>query len=210
MKKEHLKAMRLIVPGVLIFLLFYPLYKGNFALDGLVNVSTKDAVYLVVVLVAGGIYKTLELRGIMFKERLDEVHENIKHRLLAPFSSDPKIAKLRALPAQKFLKVFYNLIDNDESLKEKSKDVFENGLLWSSYSDVGVISIFGAIIYALTFMITGQRDFAFFALFLVALWGLSIPLIFLSVNKHKKLGDDQLEIITKLHQSRLRELLEKL
>src|SRR5262245_61781896 len=124
MKKEHLKVMRLIVPGVLIFLLCYPLYKGTLDLDGLLSISTKDALYIVLVLVAGAIYKTFEARGILFRERLAEVHENIKANLIAPFSADPAFVHLNGLPAPAFLKVFYNIVDNDESLKEKTKDIY--------------------------------------------------------------------------------------
>ena len=202
--------MRLVVPGVLVFLLFYPLYKGTLTVDGLLSISTKDAIYVVLVFVAGGIYKTFEIRGLLFKERLDEVHENIKAKLIAPMEADPTYPRLRTLPAKAFLKVFYNIVDNDESLKEKTKDIYENGLLWSSYSDVGVISLLGIPLYAAAYLYVGNQDFLVFALLLVALFALSIPLILVSVNKHKKLGDDQLEIITTIHRARLEDLLKTL
>ena len=210
MQKEHLKVMRLLVPGVLIFLVCYPLFKGSLTVDALLQISTKDALYIILVLVGGGMYKTFELRGILFKERLDEVHENIKVKLITPFQADPMYAKLVGLSPKAFLKVFYNIADNDESLKEKMKDVYENGLLWSSYSDLGVISFFGVLIYLAAFVATGNKDFIFMVFVLAVLFGISIPLIMISVRKHKALGDDQLEIITTIHRPRLEELLRNL
>jgi hypothetical protein len=115
MSKETLKVMRLIVPGILIFLLFYPLHKGALSIEALSSIHTEDVIYVVIVLVLGGIYKTLELRSILFKEQLDLVHQNIKSKLLAPFSTDSWIAKLQPLPAKSFLKVFYKIVDSKSS-----------------------------------------------------------------------------------------------
>jgi len=207
MSKEMLKIMRLLVPGVFIFLLLYPLKQGGFSLDGLLDIDTKNAFYLTCVFVLGAVYKTFEARTILFKESLAEVHKNIKARLLAPFLGDPNVAPIKDWEPRAFLKVFYNIVDNDPSLTEKTKDIYENGLLWSSYADLGVVSLFGVFLYLLAYYFTRLTDYLVVLGILVALFFFALVLIKISVGKHKKLSDSQLEVITSIHRARLKELL---
>ncbi len=207
MSKETLKVMRLIVPGILIFLVLTPVVQGGLGFDKLIGIDTKSAFHIIVVLILGAIYKTLEARKILFKEDLAALHEHIKDRLLKPFEGDTKISALKDRPAKEFLKVFYNIIDNDNSLTQKTKDIYENGLLWSSYCDLGVICLLGIPVYLVAYLITSNSAFLTFIALLGVLFFVALPFCRLSKKKHQRLGDDQLEVITTIHKERLQKLL---
>jgi hypothetical protein len=208
MSKETLKVMRLIIPGVLIFLLCMPLGKLTFAT--LTKIDTGNAFYLAIVLVLGGLYRTFNARRFLFHDQLTDVHKNIKDKLLAPFVNEQIYSKLNNLPERDFLKVFYNIIDNDPSLSSKKADVYENGLLWSSYADLGTISIFASPIYCLAFALMRNYEYLAIAVFLLGLFFLSKFLSAITARNHIKLSDDQLETITVIHRQKLNDLLQKL
>lgn len=210
MTKERLKLFRLLIPGILIFIVLYPFMQGGLALDGLLKIDTAHAAYVLLVLVLGGIYRTLGIRGLLFKDKLDDVHENLKKGLIAPFLGELDTPCLQKIPAEEFLKVFYYFVDKDSSLQAKTQDVYENGLLWSSYADLGVISAIGFIFYTIAYAVSGIEDYFFFTVMLISIHVISWPLIKKSVGKHKKLSDEQLKFITFHYQSELKEKLQRL
>jgi hypothetical protein len=156
MSKETLKTLRILVPGVILLLFFLPLYTGS--LDPLKIVSSlgelKDLLYLVVILPLGALYYVLDLRGPFLRPSLEKIHQNLHEKLLSPFADDLGISTSAAhlRTDRRLLDIFYFFIDNDESLKERSKNIYLNGLVWSSIADLMATTSLAMPIYAITFI----------------------------------------------------------
>jgi len=167
MTLETLQKVRIVIPGILIFLAAIPLAKGNINLD---NVSSSLAlltgtIYLVVIGTLGGIYYFLNLRSWASKESEKKIALNIKTRLLEPFRNDAEI--MRSIDKVKrgsgILNVFYGFVDKDASLNTKAKIVYFNGAFWSTIADLRVISAFAYCIYLIAFLISQNMDFFWFS-----------------------------------------------
>lgn len=206
MSKESLKTWRLLVPGILIFFVFYPLYRG-FSLSVYSEFKTDDVVFGAIVVLLGALYRILNFRSFFFYQALGDVHRNIKSKLLTPFALDPNLTTLQDLPPHEFMDVFYKLVDRDPTLTEKSKDVYENGLLLSSFADIATISAMGMAIYLGVYLATSNNDYATFVLVLEAALFIGIALVIVLANRHIKLGDAQLRIIERFHSKEAHALL---
>jgi len=144
------------------------------------------------------------------KNSLIKIDENIKDKLLSPFSEDSEIknsiSKLRE--GDKLTNVFYYFIDNDKSLGERAKEVYFNGLIWSSLADFIVISPLAIIVYLIAFFITNNMQYMIFIAVCVGMCLLSIFLLMpLLVKKHINLSNYQLTYIIEKSKKELHDQL---
>jgi hypothetical protein len=83
------------------------------------------------------------MRGWRNKNTLREIQLNIKRQLFENGRTIPisDVDRDRIMGGNEIMSIFYKIVDNDDSLKEKAKIVRSNGLFWTSTADVAVISI---------------------------------------------------------------------
>lgn len=209
MSKETLKTLRILVPGAMLYIVFLPLFKGSINplhIFATLN-SLKDLFYLFGVILLGGLYYIFDLRGYILRPELQHIHFNIQQRLLNPFRDDPVFSassdKLRQ--GRTLLDIFYSLVDNDESLKERAKSVYLNGLVWTTVMDISMIGVIAAVFYASFALGAWRVDYLAAALCMgtlaaVSYWAL-LPRV---TQKHIALSDEQLEYITSQKRAELR------
>ena len=103
------------------------------------------------------------------------------------------------------MNVFYKIIDNDESLREKSNNVRLNGLIWTSTMDIVIISVAGAVVSWIMYFIQGYGYNNTQALILIIVAIISIGFVEIATRKHISLSNEQLDMICQAHKDELKE-----
>lgn len=205
-----LQKWRLVVPGTMFLLLVAPLSQEQFGWQAFTNSLTiVDTLFRsVAAIVCGALYYISDFRTYVLRGSYYEIRENIKNRLLEPCLVDPQIAG-----AEKYLRegrplidtVFYHFVDHDDSLKQKAKRVYFNGLIWSSVADFIAVSTIGVLLYwSAVIFYTPRLHFIVIAAALALLqvpaeqWALSRL-----TRKHIALQNEQLDYIRDVHRARL-------
>jgi len=201
MNKETLKKWRIFIPGIITILLilfglanskdeffaFYTIFK---------TLEWNDICVIVPVSFFGIIYYALNVRWVVWKPFNFQVQENIKNKILnasnlkLTSSNWFKIKKDRAL-----MIIFYSFVDNDESLKEKAKSVRLNGLAWSSFIDLSVLSCLSALLHSGIYIFTSKLHHVYLAWIMFCISFISLLFVCLLTYKHINKSNEQLEII---------------
>jgi hypothetical protein len=200
LEQKTLNNLRIVVPGAIFVI--YAVILG--AITKLYELPTPDAdalVKSVFVLVIGAVYRFTPLRTWINKSYFDRVNENIRSRMVSMSGIvDDKVK----YTWNKLRKIFYDIIDNDESLKIKSQRVMFNGLLWTSAADITAIGVL-FLGYSLILILSDVRNAAYAAIayFACALLGFigSIK----TTEKHIELGNEQLDLIEEKYASKIRD-----
>lgn len=201
MKKETLKKLRIVIPGVFCLIMILPLFQETFSLESLKKAFDSisgGVLYMIIVAGVGGLYYISDIRGIFLRESLYRIHQNIKLGLLGLCYDDAEImgAFKKLMEGRTLILVFYGFIDKDESLKEKAKNVYFNGLVWSTVADITALSAIGLIIYLIGFFVAGRSHFLWIALAAAVLHLFCefacMPRV---TNKHIDLGSEEIEHI---------------
>ena len=202
MNKETLKTWRIFMPGIITILLiifgltnskeeiltFYKIFKP---------LERNDIFVIAPVLFFGVIYYALGVRWFVWKPFNFQVQENIKNKILndsnltLTSSQWFKIKKDRAL-----MNIFYSFVDNDESLKEKAKSVRMNGLVWSSFIDLSVLSCLSALVHSGIYIYTSKLHHVYLAWIMFCISFISLLFVCLLKYRHINKSNEQLEIIT--------------
>ena len=201
MDTGKLKTLRTLVPGTLLLIESVPVYTFLFgtSLTSIKSIGWPFAgAGLVGAYVLGAIYNLTCFRRMFNGKSHSKITSNIKKQLLDIGRTKllTEVQRNELLRGKKLMDVFYALIDSNESLKERSKLVRDNGLVWSSIADLVVLgTVFGAIYVPLSLI-------THYSLFLI--WGAISGLIAfiaaktlhpLAEKKHIKLSNDQLDFI---------------
>jgi hypothetical protein len=208
MSKTALHNLRLIIPGIFLFIILITILQKN---KGFIDIelSTDSLLYIVVVFGFGVIYYTTKLRYRVMKKALIEIDENIKDKLLLPYSNDSKIqksvSKLRV--GKQLLNVFYSLVDNEESLKVRAEEVYLNGLIWSTLADLLVICPAGILIYLVTYIITKENRLLMLACICLLVFIIAKILYPHIIKNHLSLSDYQLSYIAQQKKDELHKKL---
>lgn len=163
----------------------------------------------VLAFVIGTFFSNLKIRKLRNDKTHAEINENIKNKFLAngltKSVSEEDIQKVKA--SRQLMYIFYHFIDNDESLKEKSKLVRDNGLTWTSTADVAILSCVFAWLYFIFILFLGPVTLFVYSGLLIGSIGLLSGVILhpLSVKNHIELGDEQLEFIFANYKEELKE-----
>ena len=169
-------------------LTFYKIFKP---------LERNDIFVIAPVLFFGVIYYALGVRWFVWKPFNFQVQENIKNKILndsnltLTSSQWFKIKKDRAL-----MNIFYSFVDNDESLKEKAKSVRMNGLVWSSFIDLSVLSCLSALVHSGIYIYTSKLHHVYLAWIMFCISFISLLFVCLLKYRHINKSNEQLEIIT--------------
>jgi hypothetical protein len=209
MTKEMLKTLRILVPGLLIAVgCVVPLFFGTVHFAETIKGNEKLLLWLVPPVI-GALYYILNLRRFFMVGPLEQIHERIKDALLAPFANhpviDPASAQLRE--GRLILNIFYQFVDNDNSLTERAKSVYLNGLVLSSLADLRAVTFLLLPVYLGAWIFTKNGDFGWYLLAAIVLHLIAIPLMRIATSRHIELGAEQTEFIVQFKHSDLENLL---
>jgi hypothetical protein len=215
MDKETLKRWRLVIPGIIILLFIIPGLTNSkeelLEIDKIIiNLKWTDAIYLALVIVMGVVYYALNIRWLVWKPFNTQVQNNIKDKLLnvsqlSLTASDwYKIKYSRTL-----MTIFYYFVDNDESLKDKSKGVRFNGLIWSSFIDLTVLSGFTGFVYSFLSIFTTKTHFIYISSFMFLMCLVALGFSWLMTYRHIKLSNEQIEVIIQTKKAEIDEKLKE-
>ncbi len=213
MDKTTLKIVRLVAPGVIILVGLLPYLK----LQDLKSVSDAlpDGIFYVLLtfaaVVVGGVYYGLDIRGLLWKGFVRRCHDNVWAKMIQQHWQDPSIQSvIDHLDNKKAMRIFYNILDNDSSLKDQAHDVRLNGAVLSTIIDCIIIGVPFAISYILAFLLTKYHIFLW-CVIIVLLLHLFLWLLKSRISeKHIKLENEQLAVIAQLHADKVRSQLQAL
>lgn len=205
MERTTLKFMRLLIPGLILIFEFLPMLNilnFNYKIgEGWMSYS-----FLIIpALIIGAIYHFLDIRFIVTNVSHRKIDLNIVSSLLKIYNKPISQDEYNYLKDKRLKHIFYNFIDKDQSLSAKSQLVYFNGLLWTSTADFFILSIFSCIV----FLICGLWIFNSNSLWLLGVLYAGLALVsicfhILTIIKHYKLSNDQIEYIETHYQSELK------
>lgn len=194
MEQSTLKYLRIVVPGLIFLIDFFPIYQQYFS--GVYKVTTIDFSYLILLsLVSGSIYYQMNIQHLITRPSHYIITNNIKKHLIKISGLTlTKAQQIKISKKRKYMHVFYNLIDKDESLKRKTANVYFNGVFWTSTADSSIINFVFYFLYRCPFSnIPKAADYAKMCLILA---GSSLLLHIISVIKHIVLSNEQLDYMS--------------
>jgi hypothetical protein len=212
MNKDALHIFRVIVPGTILLLIFY-FITNHIQAFSQIEILPEKVIYYVIVFVGGALYSIIPLRNFFMGLSLDKIDNNIKNKILDNLTYDPRIQKARndISSGREIMNIFYNIIDNDASLIERTKEVYLNGLILSSIIDFVILAFFSDFILMIYLFISRNYPLLlqFFILLFLALimWFVFRPL---GVKKHIRLSNDQLAYIFQYYGQDLHSRIQKL
>lgn len=199
MEQDLLKKLRIIVPGCLIFFAFLSVIMVKFAVKDLFStIAIVDIVYFIIIVFAlGVIYHLFNFRSPFFRSSLEKINSNIKSSLLKPFKDDQEISnKSEALKEGKTLMgIFYSIVDNDNSLKAKAKNVYFNGIFLSSVADLIPISFLAIGMHSACYLIWKSNYYLTLIFVWLVIYILAYVLLPKVTKKHIDLSNEQLDFI---------------
>lgn len=190
MDQKTLHILRLIVPGsfILVFAVIFFISIGILQVQDLALDDLSSGVLAIVIGVA---YRFSGIRERVNRQYFDRVNENIRSSLVRISGHVDNIEKFSW---KKIRRVFYDLVDNDESLKVLSRQVMFNGLFWTSAADLTAISsiFLGAGLFA---VLSGYSSAIYASIFYFFCGLVGFVWSRLTTNRHLALGNEQLEQI---------------
>lgn len=204
MQLKVLEKVRLFFPGVfsIMMAVYYQLSfnaKNVFELiDSDFEVSLSSISFpSFLILMIGIFYYAYNIRNIPWKLVMKSVGNQINNALFSIAHRNPNKVKKETKETIRNT-VYYHIIDHDNSLTEKSKIIKHNGAVLSCLIDTIIICILYLVIVVIVSIIKSQFIIGPFVLAIVFIV-LSIPAVFIVLNKHKSLVNDQLVIIKTYH-----------
>jgi hypothetical protein len=105
------------------------------------------------------------------------------------------------------MRVFYHIIDNDNSLTRQAEVIMMNGAVLTTLIDAMLILPFFGAAYLVAFGLTARVPYGLFASAAFFLAALSALLEDRVAKRHIQLEDEQLSVIAQLHHKQLRDML---
>ena len=195
MERKTLKFLRLLVPGLTLILEFLPLFQLNEIEINIGGGWLSYSLLIIPALVIGTIYHMLDIRHFITNYSHRKIDLNITSALLKIYNKEVDQDQLNMLKNRRLKHIFYNLVDNDNSLTAKGQLVYFNGLLWTSTADVFLLSIFSSIIYIIAGLTLNSSEIWMIGILLAGVGLISLLLHILTIFRHFNLSNDQLEYI---------------
>lgn len=198
------------MPGLIVLMELYPLASKYFpsSINEIIKIETSILIGLCIGL--GAVYQIFSLRDIVVQFTGHTINENIKRTLLNIYGRPITDQQTKYLKDdRRLLNIFYDFVDHDSSLSAKSKNIYFNGLFWSTTADLVVISILLGFIYVtLGVFSLNSKDIIGMGYLLIAFGLLSLILHQLTLKEHLKLSNQQLEVIRMKYANQLTQLLD--
>lgn len=210
MERKTLKFLRLLIPGFILIFEFLPML-DYLKINYKIGIEWFAYSFLVIpALVLGGIYHIYEVRFTITNVSHRKIDLNITTSLLKIYNKNISQVEYNFLKNRKMKHIFYNIVDKDASLTAKSQLVYFNGLLWTTTADLIILSTFSSLVYfVFGLWIFHTTEVWFIGVGFAGIAALSVCLHFLSILKHYKLSNDQIEYIETHYQKELKEKIDE-
>jgi hypothetical protein len=211
MEQNTLKKLRLLIPGiigVIIGAYYYYIITGK----PFEEIEFKEySIPLLIAIAFGTLFYLTDIRFLITNFSHKKIDLNIKNHMIKLYTKSLTDEQKQFLYKNNRLKsVFYNIIDNDESLKKKQTNVYFNGLIWTSTADLVLISFLFALVFLVSIIIFKEVAnpllMGGFILILISL--ISLVAHVLAFLKHIKLSNEQIEYIETHHINRVDEIID--
>ena len=207
MKLDLLKKSRFLFPGIISFILGYVILKNQIPDSN----PFENYVYYLGCIIISAIYYVFNIRDIIWEhiikkrvidryiaETIDNIYNKkyISPNINCKFVLDKLFTK-KVIASKKQKRVFFNCLDNskNQSLKEKSQIIMNNGVILTCLIDTQIITFFAIIILVVLKIINNTLSiYSRLLTFIGIVFILGILIIFCT-KKHLILSNDQLEII---------------
>jgi hypothetical protein len=204
--KTQLITFRLLAPGLIVIQCTLPYWFG--ALD-----SIRDLLPWLVTLTApvlGAVYYALDIRRHMWTGFEDKCHRNVRAKMIQPFATESAGQDTECkLTDSDVMRLFYHILDQDESLKDQAEAVRLNGAVLSTIVDaISIYALFTAV-YFVTFVWTRNPLFGWLTIVSGVLQGLFAICEAKVVKKHLVLEDRQLAVIRQFHADKVQANIKK-
>ena len=200
-----LKIIRFVVPPALI--LVYAALLGG--ITGWWSVSLPDfekALYLPVLVIPGALYYITPLRRWVNTPHHNLVSEKLRKGLVEIAGYEDKEDRYTW---KKLRPLFFSLIDQDESLKQKASLAYANGAIWTSFADATALAIIFALLSGVMYLL--KIEYAFLAGIIFVLIALACYLgSLVTTSRHIGIGAEQLEIMELKYKSEIEKRLNSL
>ena len=108
------------------------------------------------------------------------------------------------------MECFYGLIDHNETLKEKAKNVHTNGLILSTVSDVITLSVLTGLLHLIIWLISADKIYLVWAFAFGFIYILSSKVVLNKITRmHIEKSDEQLDYINLYLRDELQKKLEQ-
>lgn len=212
MEQSTLKFLRLFIPGIIIVLIGYCFIqiitdKKLGDLD-----FSEYSIPLIVALAFGALYQTFNIRYLITNFTHKQIDLNIKRNIMHLYIGNLSATQTQYLFKKNRLKnVFYKIIDSDPSLSAKGKNMYFNGLLWTSFADTFIISILSSIFILIFTLLnsTNSDDLYSFSFLLLLIAIASICCHFIAFLNHVKISNSQIEFIETNHIMDVKNIIDK-
>jgi len=211
MEQNTLKKLRLLIPGI-IGVIIGTYYYFTITGKSFEKIDFKEySIPLLIAIAFGTLFYLTDIRFLITNYSHKKIDLNIKNHMIHLYTKSLTDEQKQFLYKNNRLKsVFYNIIDNDESLKKKQTNVYFNGLIWTSTADLVLISFFFAFVFLVSIMIFKEVAnvllMGSFILILISL--ISLVAHVLAFLKHIKLSNEQIEYIETHHINRVDEIID--
>lgn len=205
MTHDQLKILRLWLPGVFLCV-FYSLAGRITGEWSPLFVNLDDIKYSTPALILGCLYYALPLREYSNRRYYDSVNENLRSRLVEISGlTDNK----EMYSWNKMRSIFYIIIDNDNSLTIKSRQAYQNGLIWTTVADIRAISAL-SLVLSIVLLIHKVNNSGVLCAMFMTLVLVSYLFSYLITKRHIRIGNEQLEIIDQVYREKLQNEMAKL
>lgn len=185
-----LKLIRFVVPAILI-LIFTKLLGF---VSGWWTTTLPDfekSQYLPVIVIPAVIYYITPLRRWTNAPHHTRITERLRGGLVQISGYPDQTEKYTW---KKLQPLFYNLVDQDESLKQKAKLAYANGAIWTSFADSTVLSFLFFLASMLLYGLGVEDTFVAGMLFLL-ISSLSLAGSIVCTSRQIAIGTEQLDVI---------------
>lgn len=195
MARQSLKWLRWFAPGALFYLLTLPLVPA--LPTGLTFSATLDFPLF-----------QLPIAALIFAALYDvagaRLHSNAKFHSRIKINIEDQLWNIARSPAARpsawtdrmARDVFYQLVDNDNSLTARSENIYFNGFLWTTSADLRAVSVLIFLFGAGMALAAPSNDAVRDGLLInAAAFGLSFLISEVLTRRHIALGNEQLEYI---------------
>jgi len=194
MDQTTLKYLRILIPGMMFFLGIFPII--NFFSKTSYDIKSLNFTYVTAFsILLGAIYDQTNLRYLIVKISGYYIDSAIFDALIKIYKKEINTSQEEVLKSnKKYMHVFYKVIDNDESLKKKTNNVYFNGIFWTSSADLLLLSFSFWFVYKYWFIQIDNA--ALYSNLMLILFGSAMYLHVLSAWKHIRLSNEQLQFIS--------------
>lgn len=198
MEYALLRSLRTLGPG-LMWLTFADLFLLFVKCGNAIFWPLDTSKLLLLGYIVGGVYGALT--SMLHKER--HAFKGVNEAILSALNE--VVPGVSARGWRDVAPCFYNIVDNDKSLEQKSKGIFFNGLLVTSSFDAMWVSLLAAIVGLGVVLTLGKWSFMLFA---VAFGVVAYVMWSISLKRHGELARGQVAVIKKRFKVEFKECVE--